>query len=105
MHKNLSGLEGLVPRKALLKMENDVDRTQERFTLIDLFFKPCEDDGQYYLFLTEFIENHLRKAEILLEQCKMIREEKRFAFEDTVKEQIRKNEVNACLIFFFKSTN
>ena len=94
LQKNSTQLSGLVGEKAYLIMENALIRLDERFALIDLYFRPCQDDKQYHVLIGEFIENLLLKTDDLLKKCnKLSYEEEEFPNKAQLKENIRRTEV------------
>ena len=75
-------------------MEETVARIEDRFQLVDLFFKPCDDDHQYHLLIGEFVGNSLKKVENLILKCNdFVGKERKFPSEDEINEEIRRTEV------------
>ena len=87
-------LSGGVSENLLSKMEATIAQNENRFQLIEIYFRPCESDQQYHSIFGEFVQNVLSSVNDLIEKCNdVVRRERKFPTEKDIVEEIGKTQV------------
>ena len=87
-------LSGGVSRNLLSKMEATIAQIENRFQLIEIYFRPCESDQQYHTIFGEFVQIVLSRVNDLIEKCNdVVRMERKFPTGMDIEEEIRNTQV------------
>ena len=69
LQSNLATLTKKVHEDAYSNSKQSLNRIEERFQLVNLFFKQCDGDEQYNELLFEFVSDRLRNVNDLVANC------------------------------------
>ncbi len=74
LQNSLSSMSDSVNAAVYKGLEEPLIHIEHRFLLVNLYFDPCDGDDQYNEMLCDFVNDHLKSCEELLERCEQIRE-------------------------------
>ena len=95
LQNSLTSASEFVNETVAHKMKENLSRIEERFQLIDLYFKPCDGDEQYNSLLCLFVEDVLNRVGEISQryQSFVSKEKKVLPSEDDLSTEVKTSEV------------
>ena len=104
LQNSLASASEFVNETVADKMKENLSRIEERFQLIDLYFKPCDGDEQYNLLLCLFVGDVLSRVEEISQryQSFVSKEKKLLPSEENLSTEVKTSEVLYAVLSNFR---